>query len=171
MINRFKAVEKRSGSWHRHFPVHRCGGCDEHEPQVVLAQDQRAAHRQAVNSGSCLGGDASRLLRGEDLESLRRSAARLRRVRPRFLPVRPVDRPLDARELGRLPRLPRALVRRYTQIRPLPSSTARYVDVFQAATFYAWLNHGCTLADEAARDEFLKWVPFTAELVRRLCSA
>jgi Ser/Thr protein kinase RdoA (MazF antagonist) len=58
----------------------------------------------------------------------------------------------------------------YAHIRPLPSWTALHADVFQAATFYAWLNHGCTLADDAARDEFLSWVPFTAKLVRRLCS-
>ena len=59
----------------------------------------------------------------------------------------------------------------YEQVRPLPASTRRHADVFQAATFYTWLNHGCRLTDAAARREFVKWIPMTSKLVQRLCSA
>ncbi len=162
-----------------------------------------------IGSCSCLGGDAARLLREEDLDSLRESAARIDAVLS-SLPTnsehvglihadlepsnwvfqRGKPSPIDFDAFGRGFYLfdlltvlwthaswddylvyRQHLFDGYAQVRRLPNWTAQHADVFQAATFYAWLNHGCTLVDDEARDEFLTWVPFTAELVRRLCSA
>jgi Ser/Thr protein kinase RdoA (MazF antagonist) len=162
-----------------------------------------------VGSCSSLGADAARLVREEDLDSLRESAARIDAVLS-SLPTnsehvglihadlepanwvfqRGKACPIDFDAFGRgfylfdlltvlwthaswddYPVYRQHLFDGYAQIRRLPSWTARHADVFQASTFYAWLNHGCTLTNSAARDEFLKWVPFTAEVVRRLCSA
>jgi Ser/Thr protein kinase RdoA (MazF antagonist) len=57
----------------------------------------------------------------------------------------------------------------YERIRPLATEIKASADLFQAATLFAWLNHGCRLTDDAARAEFLKWIPSTTRTIARLC--
>ena len=57
----------------------------------------------------------------------------------------------------------------YERIRPLAAEIKASADLFQAATLFAWLNHGCRLAADSARAEFLRWVPSTTRTIARLC--
>lgn len=67
------------------------------------------------------------------------------------------------------PRFRNHLLAGYERVRPLPAVVKDAADLFQAATLFAWFNHGCRLSDSAARAEFLKWVPSTARAVAKLC--
>jgi Ser/Thr protein kinase RdoA (MazF antagonist) len=66
------------------------------------------------------------------------------------------------------PSFQRYLLSGYTRVRPLASEVIQLANVMQAATLFAWLNHGCRLADDTARSEFLKSVPSTASVISRL---
>ena len=61
------------------------------------------------------------------------------------------------------------LLRGYKRVRSIPPEVEQLADLFQAATLFAWLNHGCRLTDEVARAEFLRWVPSTTRTIGRLC--
>ncbi len=60
------------------------------------------------------------------------------------------------------------LIEGYRRVRPLPDDEEHY-DLFQAAVFLCWMNHGLGQPDEASRQEFARNGAFAVQMLQKFC--